>query len=236
MAPGGDKRGRTGVGVTPGIPVAVHLMSEADDDRMAVVPDRLGVCLQVAVVVSVGDLGEVDARRIYLHQGYGALASRGPREVGLEWLHPAAVVHQYAWLDAGGRVERLDPGEGVGDSAGVKPNVGGGFGWQRPGPLPCPPENHTSYAPTAAGPQTTATHTAVMIATSRRGLRRPGAPDPSGWPRRCCPRRCVSAKIAVPPVHCASVSVRPVGVGSVISPAAGTGWHPYGTRRLRSGC
>ncbi len=128
VPPGGDERRRGRVPVTPGVPVAVHLVAEAHDDRVAVGAHGLGVGTQVAVVPSGSDAGHADAVRIHLHERRRAVAGCGRGELSRERHIPSAVVHGHVWLGPGGTRERGQPGVRVRDPLRVHPEVGTGRG------------------------------------------------------------------------------------------------------------
>ena len=114
--------------VAPGVPVAVHLVAEAHDDRAVVGADSPGVAAQVAVVPPGRDSGDTNAVRVHLHDRHRAVASRGRGEGGLERLEPAAVVGHQARLDAGGGADRGHPRVGARHPGRVPAQVGGGRG------------------------------------------------------------------------------------------------------------
>ena len=80
MPPGGHEDCRGGVPVAPGVPAAVHLVAEAEDDRATVGADGLGVGGQIAVVVPGCDGGEADALGVDLDERNGTVLSRGRGE------------------------------------------------------------------------------------------------------------------------------------------------------------
>ena len=93
VPPGSHERRRRSVPVAPGVPVAVHLMAEAQNDRATVIADSLSVRSQVCVVPPRRDRGKADTRWVDLNKGYCAMRSYVRGESGLERLKPSAVVH-----------------------------------------------------------------------------------------------------------------------------------------------
>ena len=60
VPPGRDEHRRRRFRVAPGVPVSVHLVAEAHDDRVVVGADGLRVGAQVAVVAPGGDSRDTD--------------------------------------------------------------------------------------------------------------------------------------------------------------------------------
>src|SRR5690349_11862310 len=119
MLPGGYKSRRRCVSVTPIGPLAVHLVPEADYDRVTVGADCLGIRAQVAVVVSGRDAGNVDAVRIHLDERYRAVISHGLGETCWKRDIPPAVVHDYIRLSPCGVGKRCYRSVRVGESLGI---------------------------------------------------------------------------------------------------------------------
>ena len=126
VPPGRHEHRRGRFLVAPGVPVSVHLVAEAHDDRVAVAAHGPGVGPQVAVVPPGGDGGDADAVRVQLHDRHRAITGHGRGEASLEGLEPAAVVGHQARLDADGAGDRGHPGVGAGDPGRVPAEVGGG--------------------------------------------------------------------------------------------------------------
>ena len=91
---GNPGRGRN-VGVSPRVPVAVHLMSESDQDRMP--PDSyLGcVALQIGVVLARRNCRQADVCGIDLNERHCAMSVGSLGELYIEFLIPTAVVQYY---------------------------------------------------------------------------------------------------------------------------------------------
>src|ERR1019366_1929284 len=109
--------------VTPGVPVAVHLVAEAHDDRVMVGADCRGEGTQVAVVVTGCDPGEADPGRVDLHEGYRAVVGRGGGEACLEGFQPSAVVGNQPGADPGCLREGSHPGIRVRDPVWVSADI-----------------------------------------------------------------------------------------------------------------
>jgi hypothetical protein len=92
MPPGGDEHHRPDVPVTPRVPGGVHLVAEADDDRVAEVPHAVGVGPQIEVVLPGGDLGDERVGGVDLHERDRTVGVDPLRERSVERLRPAAVV------------------------------------------------------------------------------------------------------------------------------------------------
>src|ERR1039457_5353690 len=99
MSPSGDKNVRGSVRVSPGVPVTIHLVAEAQNDGIMVSADGLGVGAQIAVVISIGDRSYAYSRWVHLYEWYRALAGCSGGKVSLERLWPSAVVADHAWID-----------------------------------------------------------------------------------------------------------------------------------------
>src|SRR5690348_5511033 len=100
MPPCSYENGRGCMGVTPSIPVAVHLVTEAQDDCMMVGANGLSVGVQIVVVVSGGDRRHVCFCGVYLHEWHRAHTSYSRGEAYFERLHPSAVVDDDPRLDS----------------------------------------------------------------------------------------------------------------------------------------
>src|SRR5215469_11663287 len=96
--------------VAPGVPVAVHLMTEAQDDWTTERAHRLRVGIQVAVVLPGCDQGEADAKRVDLHERHRTVLSRRRSEIDPEGLAPRAVIHDHIRSDPRGCRESCHPG------------------------------------------------------------------------------------------------------------------------------
>src|SRR5262245_5672710 len=92
MPPRRYKRRRRDVPIAPRIPVAVHLMPEADDNRVAKVTDAAGIATEVNVVGTGGDRRDRRVGGVDLHVGNNAVSVDSSRERGREWLRPATVI------------------------------------------------------------------------------------------------------------------------------------------------
>ena len=92
VPPRRHERRRRDMAVAPRVPVSVHLMPEADDHRMAEVPDTVGKRAQVAVVTARRDRGDRGVGRIHLQDRDGPVPADRLRERSREGLTPAAVV------------------------------------------------------------------------------------------------------------------------------------------------
>ena len=75
--------------------MTVHLVAEAQDYRVMVGTDGLGVSAQIIVVPSGGNRSDAGFRRVHLHERYRAIVSHGLGEAGLERLQPSAVVNDH---------------------------------------------------------------------------------------------------------------------------------------------
>src|ERR1019366_1119496 len=110
VAPGSHEHRRGRFPVPPGVPVAVHLVTEAQDDRVAVGTDSLSVSAQVAVVPSGSDRGNADAVRVHLHKRHRTVIGRGRGKPDWEGYIPSAIVHNHIWPSPGSVPERGHPG------------------------------------------------------------------------------------------------------------------------------
>src|SRR6266516_301086 len=100
MPPRRHERQRRDVPVAPRVPGAVHLVPEADDDRVAEIPDTVRIRAQVVVVVTCGDRRNGGVGGIDLHEWDNAVAADHLCERWLEGLRPAAVVADKVRLGA----------------------------------------------------------------------------------------------------------------------------------------
>ena len=99
MPPRRDERRWRDVPVTPRVPGGVHLMPEADDDRMAEVPDAVGIGAQVDVVVAGWRSAETDAWvGSICTKGMAPCAWTRSANDAREGLRPAAVIADHVRL------------------------------------------------------------------------------------------------------------------------------------------
>ena len=121
VPPSSHKHSRRRVPVTPGVPTAVHLMSEAEDDRVIEGANSLSVGLQVVVVLPGCDRGEANASRIHLYEWHRTMLGSRHSESHLERLEPATVVRNHVRLDSRRCRERCNPAYESGTPFGYRP-------------------------------------------------------------------------------------------------------------------
>src|ERR1700694_4215720 len=78
--------------VAPRVPGGVHLVPEADDNRVAEIPDAVRIGAQVFVVVARGDSRDRSEGWIDLNVRDDAMTADQPRVGSIEGLSPAAVI------------------------------------------------------------------------------------------------------------------------------------------------
>ena len=109
MPPSSHKYGRRRVPVAPRVPSTVHLMPEAEDDRVIKGANSLSVGLQVAVILPGRNRGEANVSRIHLHEWHRTMLGSRRSESHLERLEPATVVWNHVRLDSRRCRERGNP-------------------------------------------------------------------------------------------------------------------------------
>src|SRR6266571_523687 len=92
VLPGRDERRCGDVPIAPRVPGGVHLVPEADDDRVAEVPHAVGIGAHVAVVVTGGDRRYRGEGGVDLHEWDDPVGADPLRERCRERLRPAAEV------------------------------------------------------------------------------------------------------------------------------------------------
>src|SRR5690242_10636431 len=97
VAPGSHERSRPPVPIAPRVPVAVHLMTEAQDYRVLISTDSLGIRAQVAIVPTGSDGGDIDSIRIHLYERHRTVIRCGIGEANRERHEPSAIVHNNVW-------------------------------------------------------------------------------------------------------------------------------------------
>jgi hypothetical protein len=102
----------------PSVPVPVHLVREADQNRVPVFSDRLSERAQIGRVLVVSNGPDADSQRLHLAERDGVVRVRLLSEGGLDRESPGAVIQDDIWPPADGA------GEGVHRAVGAWHSVG----------------------------------------------------------------------------------------------------------------